>query len=90
MTTGPISETDFLSIARELQTGEIAPPVEALGEKGTDIDPRGLLDRLQTKRNLISLLERGGYVQQSSATEIRAQIEVAIKDLEVILEETGR
>lgn len=92
MSTGHVSknpEVDILSIIRELDSPR---PVHAHERSENDVDasspdPAKLLESLQKKRDLISLL--GGYADVSSIGDMKAKLNEAIADLEEIIEATS-
>jgi len=49
-------------------------------------DPKVLRDSLEAKRQLISLLEKGGYVRGQDFEQIKADVNKAIADLDSIIE----
>ena len=92
MSTGNVSkhsEADILSIVRELDASKPAPAVNSDGGSPdvSSPDPSKLLESLQKKRDLISLLD--GYGDVKGIGEMKGKLNEAIADLEEIIEATA-
>jgi hypothetical protein len=48
-------------------------------------DPKTLRDSLEAKRQLINLLEKGGYIKEQDFGQIKADMNRAIADLDSII-----
>ena len=81
-------ESDILSVIRELEnSGSPKASGESRSAEGAKApDPAKLLESLQEKRKLIGLID--GYANVSGIDEMKAKLNDAIADLEVIIEAT--
>lgn len=75
------TETDILSIMREIESKQIRPQVkEETKSAAPPADPTKLLESLQKKRELINLI--GGY---ADIGDMKSKLNEAIADLEEII-----
>ena len=65
--------------------GNVDNPSNIKGQKDESIDPCILRDSLEVKRQLITLLEKGGYVKNMDFESIKADVNKAIADLDSII-----
>lgn len=50
------------------------------------VHPRVLSDQLKVKRDLINLLEKGGFFKEKDWSEVKAEIDRALADLDKIID----
>lgn len=72
---------DISSIARD----QIDLKKKVNEQENGEINPHTLRDSLEAKRQLISLLEKGGYVKDKDFKALKAEVNQAIADLNAII-----
>ena len=78
-----VNTPDISSINKE----NIDKPANIKEQKDEKIDPCLLRESLKAKRQLITLLEKGGYVKDMDFESIKADVNKAIADLDTIIGE---
>lgn len=89
MTTQNINKNSIVTPS-DSSINQTPVEIEFKGKESNGVDsspnPKVLRDSLEAKRQLISLLEKGGYVKSQDFEQIKADVNKAIADLDSIIE----